>query len=190
MKPYHKHAIMLCSMALLLVVMISGLYSQEIPLDEEEFKPVSFKEHNLGGPRLGLTYAPNLQTYSELARKKEIGEVISQFGWHFEYQVVPKSGGPSFVIEFVPLLGGVEYGIIIPSFSLLLGIRLPMGIEFGMGPNALITGGEDVLKTALVIGVGYSIRYGDVSLPLNLAFVKGPDGNRFSFIFGYAIPTG
>lgn len=62
--------------------------------------------------------------------------------------------------------------------------------EFGMGPNALITGGEDVLKTALVLGLGYSIRYGDLSIPLNLAFVKGPDGNRFSFIFGYAIPTG
>jgi len=63
-----------------------------------------------------------------------------------------------------------------------------MGFEFGMGPNAIITGGENVLKTALVLGVGYTIHYGEVNLPLNLAFVKGPDGNRFSFIFGYAIP--
>ena len=158
------------------------------PQNSYQTEKVTFAQKNLGGPRLGVTLAPNIQSYSEFAKKKEIGELVSQFGWHFEYQVVPEAGGPSFVIQLVPMLGGVEYGTIIPSMSLVLGIRFPFGFEFGLGPNVLVIGGKEVVKSGLVMGIGQSFNYGGVSIPVNVAFVKGPEGNRFSFIFGYAIP--
>jgi hypothetical protein len=66
-----------------------------------------------------------------------------------------------------------------------MGVRLPEGIEFGLGPNALMT--DNGVKTALVMTVGKSFSYGGVNIPFNLVYATNPDGNRFSVIFGYAI---
>ena len=151
----------------------------------EDPSQVRFSERNMGGPRLGVTYVIGENTLTRQLRKQKIGTFISQFGWHFEYQVIPDGGGPSFVIEGVPMVGGVEYGTLIPSGTLAMGIRFPNGIEFGMGPNAIVT--ENGVKTALVIALGKSLNYGGVSIPLNLVLATNPDGNRISFIFGYAI---
>ncbi len=146
---------------------------------------VPFGERNLGGPRLGVTYITGAGKLSQSLERVGIGRTLSQFGWHFEYQVLPDGGGPSFVIQFVPLIAGVEYGRLIPSGTLAMGIRLPEGVEFGLGPNALVT--DEGLKSALVMTVGKSFKYGGVSIPLNIVYATNPEGNRFSIIFGYAI---
>ena len=147
-------------------------------------REVTFSERNLGGPRLGVTYAFG-GDIARVLNKNSIGRTLSQFGWHFEYQVIPEGGGPSFVIELVPLVAGVEYGTLIPSATLAMGIRFPDGFEFGMGPNLLVT--TESTSTALVLAVGKTINYGGVSIPLNIVFATNPTGNRLSFIFGYAI---
>lgn len=156
--------------------------------DGHSRKPVTFAQRNLGGPRLGITYVTGDGDLWGTLDRKGMGRSLSQFGWHFEYQVIPEGGGPQFVVEFVPLVAGVEYGKLIPSGTLAMGIRFPNGIEFGLGPNIMLTGKDDnISKTSLVVGLGKSFNYGGVSLPLNLVYATNPDGNRFSFIFGYAI---
>lgn len=145
-----------------------------------------FAELNLGGPRLGITYVYSGKILDELKRRN-FGEMMSQFGWHFEYQIQPQSGGPSFLIETVPMIGGVEYGTVIPHVSLLMGIRLPNGFEIGLGPNALFT--PDTVFSSLVIAIGKTFSYNDVNLPVNLAFSTSPQGARASLIFGYAIKS-
>ena len=165
---------------LLLFTFSSNLHSQTI--DEQKI----YKSTNLGGPRLGLTYVlGNGESYQNL-KINEMGRLISQFGWHFEYQVAPSSvAGPSFVVQFVPLIGGVEYGKFVPSITLAFGIRFLSGIEFGMGPNLVAT--EEGVNSSLVLVGGKSFDYGGVSLPINLAYVINPRGHRISFIFGYAL---
>jgi len=151
---------------------------------------VELRYRNLGGPRLGVTLITgNGELWQDL-EANSVGRVISQFGWHFEYQIIPRGGGPQFVIELVPMIGGVEYGKAIPSGSLAMGIRLPSGFEFGLGPNVVITGGTEAVRSGLLLGIGKSFSYGGVSIPLNLVWVRNPDGNRFSMAFGYAIRTG
>ena len=148
-------------------------------------EPVSFIRRNLSGPRLGITIvAGSGELYGSL-KDAGMGRTISQFGWHFEYQVIPDGGGPQFVVQIVPLIGGVEYGKVIPSTSLLMGVRFPTGVEFGMGPNVLLT--DAGAKSSLVLAIGRTIDYGGVSIPLNLALAISPEGKRLSFIFGYAI---
>ena len=154
--------------------------------DEFATTPVKFTQKNLGGPRMGITYVPGNTELANKLGKHGIGPTISQFGWHFEWQVVPSIYGPSFVIELVPLLGGVEYSTVIPSITLAMGVRLPNGFEFGMGPNVLF-GGKDVVHSSLVVVVGKTFNYGGVNLPINLAYITNPAGNRLAFIFGYAI---
>jgi hypothetical protein len=168
------------TLVMLVALSADATYAQLQSLQRE----VTFIERNLSGPRLGITYAFGSEITGKL-KEKGIGQILSQFGWHFEYQVIPDGGGPSFVIEGVPLVAGVEYGTLIPSGTLALGIRFPEGYEFGMGPNLMIT--DEGISTALVLAVGKTINYGGVSIPLNLVFATNPHGNRFSFIFGYAI---
>lgn len=169
------------------IVLITTLCLQDLSAQTwESDKPVRFIERNMGGPRLGVTYIPGNGELVQKLKDKQIGNTISQFGWHFEWAVIPDGGGPSFVIEAIPLVGGVEYGKLVPSATLAMGVRMPGGIEFGMGPNILL-GGEKVVNTALVLAVGKSFNYSGVSIPINLVFATNPAGNRVSVIFGYAI---
>ncbi|MEN8193919.1 MAG: hypothetical protein ABFS12_13940, partial [Bacteroidota bacterium] len=156
-------------MSLIAFFLSSNFYSQIIE------EPEQLKTTNLGGPRLGLTYVlGNGEFYNNL-KVNEMDRLVSQFGWHFEYQVSPKSiAGPSFVVQAVPLLGGVEYGKVVPSVTLAFGIRFISGIEFGMGPNLVLT--KEGLVSSLVLVGGKSFNYGGVSLPMNLAYVINPDG--------------
>lgn len=167
---------------LILVIGSGNLLAQMQYPDEH----ATFKERNLEGPRLGFTYIAPGGKLAQSLTNNGMKNLLSQFGWHFEYCVVPEGGGPSFVVEFVPLLAGVEYGKFIPSATLGLGIRLPDGLEFGLGPNLMLVG-EGNNATALMMTIGKSFSYGGVNLPVNLVWVTNPDGNRFSLIFGYAI---
>jgi hypothetical protein len=132
------------------------------------------------GPRMGVTYVTGPRAREKLA-EYQLDAFMSQFGWHFEQMVFPSAGGPSFVIEEVALIGAVDQGRAIPSLTLLMGVRMPSGLEFGMGPNVTPAG------AALALGVGKSLRYGGVTIPVNLALVRSPGAYRFSFLFGYAI---
>jgi hypothetical protein len=165
-----------------LMFSILALSAQAATRDER----VAFSRRNLGGPRLGVTVITGNNALSRHLDEKHIGRQISQFGWHFEHQIIPDGGGPQFVVQFTPLIAGVEYGKVIPGATLAMGIRFPSGYEFGLGPN--ITGGTgDTSPTALVVGVGKTFNYGGVSIPLNLVYATNPDGNRVSFLIGYAI---
>lgn len=145
----------------------------------------AFTERNLSGPRLGITYVPGNGKLAKELDDRGYGRTLSQFGWHFEHRIVPEGGGPQFVIQGVPLVAGVEYGTLIPSGTVAMGVRFPSGFEFGLGPNVLIK--TEGISTSLVVGIGQSFNYGGVSIPLNLVMATNPEGTRLSVIFGYAI---
>ncbi len=169
--------------AVLIHFLSSSAFAQATIVEER----VSFAERNLGGPRLGITYVAGEGKLMNELRRHGFGRMLSQFGWHFEYQVIPDGGGPQFVIQFVPLVSGVEYSKIFPTATLAIGVRLPNGIEFGMGPNLMISKNP---RSALTVALGKSFNYGGVSIPINIAVTTNPDGQRISLIFGYAIRGG
>lgn len=155
-----------------------------------DWNAVRFHERNLSGPRLGVTVVMGEGELWQDLDREDMSRTISQFGWHFERQVVPLGGGPQFVVQAVPMIGGVEYGKVIPGITLAMGIRFPSGYEFGLGPNItapIPSGDRRDPRTALATAIGKSFSYGGVSLPLNLVLVTSPNGQRLSFIVGYAI---
>ena len=146
-------------------------------------------ERNMNGPRFGLTYVGIKKELRELLPPGAFHSVISQFGWHFEYQIMPEGGGPQFIIQVVPMVAGVEHGYFIPNATLAVGIRLPSGFEAGMGPNIQFPKNLERgrVTSALVVAVGKSFHYGGVSVPVNIAYAINPTGNRVSFVLGYSI---
>lgn len=148
--------------------------------------PVLIRERDLSGPRIGLTMATGGSTKRDF-EGKGLGQVVSQFGWHFEHQVVPLGGGPQLITEVIPLFGGVEYGKLIPTITFAVGIRTGSGMEFGMGPSFTLVNAAGHSAVGLVLAAGKSIDYAGVSIPIDVAVSTNPQGTRTTLTAGYAI---
>ena len=171
----------LVAMAGLLCCLLPQLSASQQVTEPEEMQ---FSKKNLGGPRLGFTHIPGNTELAQKVKEEGMNPVISQFGWHFEHRVIASGNGPAFVIEFIPLIGGVEYAKPLLSVSLMFGIRMPSGYEFGVGPNLLFA---KQVRSGLVIALGKTFDVQGVSIPLNLAYATSPSGARLAFLVGYAL---
>jgi hypothetical protein len=148
------------------------------PKQPEEPAPYQMK---LNGPRFGVTFISTGKLTERLKERYDVSSpVISQFGWQFETQIFNiENGGPSGLVEFIPLIGGLDQGIILPSGSLMFGLRGDSGLELGFGPNVSAAG------TGVVIAAGASFTSGNVHFPMNFAVVPSKDGTRYSLMFGF-----
>lgn len=97
---------------------------------------------NLSGPRMGMTLltgeAARVQTLPKDQGGYDALPFMSQFGYQFEYKYL-NSGNVQALFEFIPMVSGLDQGRIIPSITVLSGIRSnKTGIEFGFGPNIFL----------------------------------------------------
>ena len=97
------------------------------------------------------------------------GSQMSRYGW--------QSTGPTWV--FVPLIGGLDQGVAIPSLSWMVGLRTRDGAEFGIGPNITPAG------VALAVAGGVTFRAGTLNVPMNVAVVPSKVGTRISVLTGF-----
>ena len=145
----------------------------------------------LSGPRAGVTLlSPDtVRRINDRFRDAGLAEgegdvidptmpVVTQFGWQFETRVFQSEGGLTGLTEFVPLVGGLDRGILLPSATFLVGARTRDGIEFGVGPNVSATG------VAYALAAGFNARAGEVNVPFNLAAALGKGGPRVSLLVG------
>jgi hypothetical protein len=146
---------------------------------------------NLSGPRLGAVFisaSPGSSflrgdlaldeigqlppTYNDFAE----GTITSLYGWQFETRFADGYGVTG-IVEWIGLVGGMERGKFLPSASSMVGARLESGLEFALGPNLSLAG------IAMVFGVGYNFKAGDLNLPVNLAIVPGRKLTQESYNF-------
>jgi hypothetical protein len=133
------------------------------------------RRKTFSGPRIGFTYISTGTAADYLAGEGK-QNLISQFGWQFEGRLFTVENGLSGIIEFIPLIGGVEQGMFIPSANILIGLRggEKRSYEFAMGPNFSVVPnflGQRRGSVGLVIAAGTSFKRGNVNFPVNLAFV-------------------
>ena len=133
---------------------------------------------SLSGPRLGATLITGKMA-DKLKDEFDVFPVISQFGWQFEWRFFSIEDGLTGVVEFIPLVGGVEQGMFLPSLSGLIGMRSPRGAEFGLGPNVSVSG------VGIVLATGMTIQKGQINWPLNFAISPSSNGVKFTFIVGF-----
>ena len=167
--------------------------------DKSDFAKKKLKKFE--GPRIGATYINN-GTVRDYLDSENKSPVITQFGWQFETRLFTAEDGTSALLEFIPLIGGFDQGLFLPSISILTGIRnatdAKMSIEFAVGPNFSITRNWEnkvAPSVGLVIAVGTNIKKSNINFPINLVFVPsvgekhdGKDyetGWKLSLIFGF-----
>ena len=149
---------------------------QHVPEQPVEFGQAPVK---LGGPRIGVTYITPGKFANKLEDNYDANPILTQFGWQFETRFFTLPDGFSGVFELVPLIGGLEQGLFLPSISGLIGVRTANGIEFGVGPNVSLAG------AAIVFAAGITLRSEYINFPINVAYVPSKDGGRMGFLFGF-----
>ena len=134
------------------------------PVEEDEKLDPS---KHYGGPRIGMTYLSSGTTMvnaADLFNRRSINPLISQFGWQFETRFFKLENGGGGLIEIIPLIGGIEQGIFLPSITGIIGYRNSAGHEIGLGPSLSLSG------FGLVFAAGTSFKSGKVIFPVNIAF--------------------
>ncbi len=162
--------------------------------------------HRQSGPRLGMTYlSPGVvERINGATDDGGIGDridpafpFISQFGWQFEFETFRTPTGAMGVAEIVPLLSGLDRGLVVPSLTVLTGVRTSSGFELGAGPNVSLSprateatsSGEPTpldadVRVGLALALGGNARVDGLSVPLTGAVVFGAGGPRVSFLIG------
>ena len=94
---------------------------------------------SLNGPRMGFSFATgdaaNVLTAPESEGGYNMYPATFQFGWQKEWQYL-SAGDFQALVEFIPMIGGLESGKFIPSMTFLNGFRMgKKGWEFAFGPS-------------------------------------------------------
>jgi hypothetical protein len=138
----------------------------------------------LAGPRVGVTMITpgslasiirgDVPFFSGEIREEwtgstgKYGAAISQYGWQWESRFAD-GGNVTGIVEWIALVGGMEKGYFLPSISSMVGLRTDKGIEFAVGPNLSLGG------IAMVFGAGYNFKFGELNVPVNIAYVPSMD---------------
>lgn len=168
------------------LIFIAGLSASAFAQSGSQEPPASI---SLSGPRFGVTYLSDgvrdtINNDTALDMFSPGGDfyvrsAVTQFGWQWEKGFLNNNKGLTGVQEFVLLFGGVDQGVVIPSFSYMVGLRTLKGIEFALGPNITPAG------PAMAFAAGATLKAGDWNLPLNLAVVPSKTGVRVSMLAGF-----
>lgn len=132
----------------------------------------------LAGPRFGFTVITG-EAAETMKDEYDLNPFITQFGWQTETRFFSVPEGPTGVVEAIILLGGMEQSVVLPSLSLVVGLRRADGAEIGFGPNLSLSG------IAYVIGGGFTRSAGQLNIPVNVSLVLSDAGPRISLLVGF-----
>ena len=151
---------------LTLLILIAFQSSAQIQYSSTNAANYDSQVQRNAGPRFGITYITSGKLTDELEKEGVTSNWISQFGYQFEKQILgdDKIAG---IVEGILFIGGVDQGLFLPSISGMFGIRNSSGLEIAVGPNISISG------SAMVIGFGKSFNFGNLNIPINIAWVPG-----------------
>lgn len=176
-------------LALLTVLFFSVLSSaQSAPSNGVLTVSETSSVDHMAGPRFGFTYVSEGSTAQYLNRVHQMDSLeylesgalpftyTTQYGWQWETRFADTGGPVVGLVEWVALIGGMEKGMFLPSFSSLVGIRSESGFEFATGPSLSASG------LSFIFALGYNYKKGDLNLPINIALVPDKQGPRNSLM--------
>lgn len=106
---------------------------------ESTFSEPYAERLRLSGPRMGFTHftgaTASIMSSPNAQGGYDASPTMFQFGYQFETQYL-NQGNYQGLFEFVPMLTGMDQGLVIPSVTIINGLRNnKYGWEIGMGPT-------------------------------------------------------
>lgn len=116
------------------------------------------------------------------------------WGYQFEMERGPE-GQTNTLVTILPLIAGMDKSMLIPTLNVLVGLRLPNGIDFGAGPyyaprvyddSAYESDQVHLWGLGLTVGAGYTFgRYSSVKIPVGIAVGWAGDAVVYSVTMGW-----
>jgi TolB-like protein len=118
----------------MIVTSLSNIESYESAINNPYYQTL-----DLSGPRMGYSFitgnSADILRRSKLNGGFDAAPYYFQIGYQFEKQYLSE-GKWQALVEFLPVISGVDQGLFIPSISILNGIRSnKTGVEFAIGPT-------------------------------------------------------
>ncbi len=146
------------------------------PDDEAPVSAVDF-----GGPRVGVAYLTGAVADSYVNSLNASSPAMALFGWQMEWDWRPVRNSDAFVMEFIPMVGGLDQGLCIPSASYLVGMRDGRMWEFGAGPSWAPGG------LAYTVALGHTFVAGGIRVPLDVSYRFSKGGGNLGLTLGFNI---
>ncbi len=176
--------VVLRALALVLLAFPPSLAGQapEVPEDK---RVVELPRQTLSGPRFGFTTFTG--ETAEARQNADLSNVMTQFGWQFETQIVSLESGNQALMEWVVLLGGLESDEYNLSVAWLAGYRTESGLEFGVGPSLSYNPQAEIRTTSLQVFGGTTLPFGEMYVPLNVGVGISDGGPRITTLIGWIL---
>jgi len=134
------------------------------------------------GPRVGVTAIImdfeqfNNEMQEGFPKEEDYFPIFTEFGFSAKQQIAMGDSGRDLIIEELLLIAGLDQSFAIPAFRFLLGIEGRIGSEIKVGPYLVFAdnSGKVGLKASFVYAIGFSIRSGDMIMPIDISFVPQP----------------
>ena len=124
--------------------------------------------------------------------------ILTAWGWQFEYKYLETESGVEGLIEFIPLVIGMDQDMQMASVNVLAGLRFKNGFEFLVGPNLTLADSsdfdpedpneppaEDASPFGFLAAIGYTFRSGQMNFPINFSVLRADDDIRIGITFGW-----
>jgi len=160
--------------------MFSGFSQERAQSTAAKDDPIVHNVIKLSGPRFGVTSIKGAQ--GDMLEQAGLSTLRSQFGWQFETRYFETESGFQGLIEWVPLVAGLETDDPALSLNLLVGFRTRSGFEMGVGPNVSTAGGGEF---AIIYAAGYSVKFDNVYFPINFAIAPSSESVKYTLLVGF-----
>lgn len=159
---------------------LTPLYPSANHIEDPE---IGLSKVRSGGPRFGIVHLSG-KSLEHLKSKIGGGSVLTAWGWQFESAFAGDPDGAQGLIEFVPMVLGLERSIFLPTLNVLFGLRFAQGFEFGVGPN-FAPNSSDTIGVGMALAAGYNFNVGRMNIPLNIALVSSRNDLRYAISVGW-----
>lgn len=177
-------------------MLLNALVRKETTLSDQVVERL-----NLNGPRMGLAYVYGHRGERLMATKAEGGfdmaPIMSQFGYQFEVQYL-SAGNLQALVEFLPMISGMDQGMFIPSITVMNGFRHSRtGIEFAFGPTFRITqeamgyqDPEDGNRWKLLADLDPSLSQAEREKYESIAFRSSDSRGKYHMTYAFTLAAG
>jgi hypothetical protein len=175
----------------LLCILLAAVFAAPtLQAQENEEKPPWFYM----GPRIGVICAISSRDDFDaiiqemLPSERDYFPLFSQIGLNFEQRIrLEKNGYLAF--EELFLVRGLDQNIAIPAAALLISLKLPFGLKFGLGPEIYLRGlnSTPLFSPSLVYTVGWIFSFRSIEVPVLCVYDPLPYDRkmRISLLTGF-----
>lgn len=157
--------------------------------EEDSGEMTAPKYVSLSGPRVGVSFLQGKSFKSLQERVEGAYPFVTTLGWQFEHAWLSGDDGTAGLVEIVPTVSGFNQSLFIPGVNALFGVRSGSGLEFAVGGQVAVVGGQEMFSAGALFAAGVTVHTKSLNFPIDLIWVSSQQSNRIGIVVGFSAIT-